>query len=64
MFPSSPVSVGMFPSNRTLDAELLQTVFTPTDKQFLGTEDPLTVTKVGVERKYLLGITRIFKALG
>lgn len=44
-FPSSPVSVGMFPSNKTLDVGVVQIVWRPyleALKQFPVMDDPFT----------------------
>ena len=55
MSPSSPVSVGMCPSNRTLEAGSLQVLFAYFE-QFPVAEEPFTDVGGG-DKVYLPGIT-------
>ena len=60
MSPSSPVSAGMLPSNRTLVVGCVQVVIPPpvvTQEQFPVADDPFTDIVSAVEREKLDGIT-------
>ena len=59
MFPFSPVSVGMLPSNRTLEvgASQLDSLNWSVITQFPVAEDPFNDTVSAVGKKYLDGNT-------
>ena len=61
MFPSSPVSVGMFPSNRTLEVGAVQvdvpSPLTVTFEQCAVAEDPFTDSVSAVGNENCAGIS-------
>ena len=60
MSPSSPVSVGTFPSNRTLLLGVVQVIAGIKFEHLPVLDDPFTATKsVSLEKKYFSGKTAI-----